>query len=111
MFSIFISDRPDGAVAQQQDFSVRVSHKDGRVGGDKQLRILFHQPVDFGKQGQLPGRGERGLRFIQKIEAISLKAVEHQGQETFSMGLLVQRLPAKILQVAFVRTAAIEVVF
>src|SRR3954466_11056038 len=61
------------------------------MGGDNELGLFLDKVVQARDDRELPAGGEGGLWFIQQVQPLIAKAVEQQGEEGFSLRLLVQR--------------------
>ena len=61
------------------------------MGGDDELGLLPDKVVHARDDRELPAGGEGGLWFIKQVEPLTAKVVDQQGEEGFSVRLLVQR--------------------
>ena len=60
------------------------------MGGNEKLGTLLYKIPDQMEHGNLSGRGQGCLRFIQNIQPVSAESVDHQGEKTLPMGLFVE---------------------
>ena len=67
-----------------------VGEDNRRVGGDDELRVGDHEFMDATQTGQAVLRRERRFWFVEQVQAARAKAVEHDREERFAMGPLVQ---------------------
>ena len=64
------------------------------MGRDEKLGVLFHQRVHQRQQAHLTGGRERRFRFVEQVQAMAAKAIEHQREKAFAVGLLMQGFAA-----------------
>ena len=69
---------------------IRVSHEDGGMRGDNELRALFSELVHAGEYSQLALRRERRFGLVEDVETLAVKAVHDEGEKRFAMRLVVQ---------------------
>ena len=50
---------------------------------------LFSKSCTAARNGDLPGGRKRGFRFVEQINPVASKAIQHQGEEGFAVRLLV----------------------
>ena len=92
--SVAVGDLPDRISVQAKQHRARIAKNDRGVGGNEKLSVTrcFEIVDDFEKR-ELPLWRKRRLRFVEDVDAL-LKPVDEEGQEGFTVGLLVERLAA-----------------
>lgn len=69
---------------------VGIGHDDGGMGGDDELGLLLDEVVNSSDDGELAAWRESCFRFVEEVEAFSVEAINHEGDERFAVGLFVE---------------------
>src|SRR5687768_12502166 len=94
MFRLAIVDLLDGVSVEAEQDRARIAQNDRRVRRDEELRVTrCREVVKDLEEGELPLRRQGRFRLVQNIDPL-LEPVGEEGDERFSMRLLVQRLAA-----------------
>lgn len=66
------------------------------MGGNHELGTIAYKLMDARECRQLAHGGQGCFRFIQNVETVAGESVLQQGEERFTMGLLVQGFTSRL---------------